>query len=251
MNEFNYSSRHHEIIVCMIFSPLVDEHHVRQGDIHESENKWREEKQQQQQAIAWNCHRFAWRNTHPSTSSIRPATDVSFLKSIIVLFFSNMYGTHAKLLNMWCVSILDGRLSICDFSFNNISGKFSSKANDDETKDTSIGLGARHQPLVYFNFLLFWQLKPFYYSQSAMRLFAFVFTVSQSIAAIFASVKWLAIVNCLALQTHVFINPSYGWCCHTWWRRRVYIYLLFVIDTASTFDTERNLIWARFRQKLK
>lgn len=52
MNEFNYSSRHHEIIVCMIFSPLVDEHHVRQGDIHESENKWREEKQQQQQAIA-------------------------------------------------------------------------------------------------------------------------------------------------------------------------------------------------------
>lgn len=49
MNKFDYSSRHHEIIVCMIFSTLVDEHHVRQGDIHESENKSREEERKDRQ----------------------------------------------------------------------------------------------------------------------------------------------------------------------------------------------------------
>lgn len=38
MNEFYHPCRHHEIIVCMILSTPIDEHDVRQGDIHKSEN---------------------------------------------------------------------------------------------------------------------------------------------------------------------------------------------------------------------
>lgn len=39
MNEFDIASRHHEIIVWMVFSTLIDEHDVRQGDVHETANR--------------------------------------------------------------------------------------------------------------------------------------------------------------------------------------------------------------------
>lgn len=54
MNEFYIASQRHKIIVWMIFSTLIDEHDVNQGDIHESV-KCTNEKSKQKQINCTRC----------------------------------------------------------------------------------------------------------------------------------------------------------------------------------------------------